>query len=405
MIKLEGVRGARAESVLIVGGGIAGTVAAIALQQAGWRPTIVEAYDRDADGVGAFLTIAPNGVRCLQELGLERVLEPGFETPRFWMTLGSGRVVAQMSAGQSEGVSALTIRRADLYTGLRKHAESMGVHVEYGKRLVGVGTEARRPVARFEDGTQADASVIVGADGLHSVLRTVIDPDAAAPEDLGLLNTGGFATGVDLDGIDGARPGVVSFVFGRRCFFGWTMHPSGEVWWFANPGCELAPREGTSPEHWRATLIELASADRSPMRAIIEATEHIFAPWRTHDLPSVRTWRRDAMIVIGDAAHAASPSSGQGASMAIEDALVLAKCLRDLGSVQDALARYEGLRRERVERVVAQGRRNGSGKTPGPLGRWVRDAMLSVVLPLVARRDPMAWIHEHHIEWSTPVSG
>lgn len=78
---------------------------------------------------------------------------------------------------------------------------------------------------------------------------------------------------------------------------------------------------------------------------------------------------------------------------------MLAKCLRDSPAIDDALAAYERLRRARVEKVVALGRRNGTGKTPGPFGRVVRDFFLRLVLPLVTKGDSMAWVHDHRIDW------
>ncbi|WP_414638650.1 FAD-dependent monooxygenase, partial [Actinophytocola sp.] len=96
-----------------------------------------------------------------------------------------------------------------------------------------------------------------------------------------------------------------------------------------------------------------------PAGEIIDATEHVFSGSNTYDFPTVPVWHRGRMIIIGDAAHATSPASGQGASMALEDAVTLAKCLRDLPAAYTA---YENLRRKRVERVVAQGKRNGDGK-------------------------------------------
>lgn len=150
-------------------------------------------------------------------------------------------------------------------------------------------------------------------------------------------------------------------------------------------------------------MVDLLATDKSPARAMVEATDRTIGPWPTHDLPAIRTWLRDRTIIIGDAAHAASPSSGQGASTAVEDALMLAKCLRDIPEIGGALATYEQLRRRRVEKVVAQGRRNGTGKTPGPLGRAVRDLFLRVVFPLVAKGDTMAWIHDHRIDWDSRV--
>jgi 2-polyprenyl-6-methoxyphenol hydroxylase-like FAD-dependent oxidoreductase len=112
------------------------------------------------------------------------------------------------------------------------------------------------------------------------------------------------------------------------------------------------------------------------------------------------------MAIVGDAAHATSPASGQGASMAIEDAVVLAICLRDLPGVQQAFAAYEQLRRERVERVVAQGARSSSGKAAGPIARVLRDLMLPVVLKRVASsgEKSLAWMYDYHIDWDEKVA-
>jgi 2-polyprenyl-6-methoxyphenol hydroxylase-like FAD-dependent oxidoreductase len=124
----------------------------------------------------------------------------------------------------------------------------------------------------------------------------------------------------------------------------------------------------------------------------------LLAGWPTYDFPTVRTWHNDRMIIIGDAAHAASASSGQGASMAIEDAVVLAKCLRDEPRVQDAFARYEQLRRERI---VAQGKKNGDGKTPGLFGRVVRDLVLRLMFSSErsGATKAMDWIFDHRLDW------
>src|SRR4029453_11472758 len=93
-------------------------------------------------------------------------------------------------------------------------------------------------------------------------------------------------------------------------------------------------------------------------------------PWDTFDLRRVPVWRTGRAVLVGDAAHAVAPSSGQGASMAIEDAVVLGRCLT-AGDIPAALAEYERRRRTRVEKVVAVARRNRSGKTAGPPGAWL----------------------------------
>jgi 2-polyprenyl-6-methoxyphenol hydroxylase-like FAD-dependent oxidoreductase len=124
----------------------------------------------------------------------------------------------------------------------------------------------------------------------------------------------------------------------------------------------------------------------------------------THDLPTVPVWHRGALIVIGDAAHAPSPSSGQGASMALEDAVVLAKCLRDMSGIQEAFTAFEGLRRRRVERVVAHGARTSSTKAAGPISRVLRDLALPFVFRYLVTEKSSAWLYDHHIDWNARVA-
>lgn len=124
----------------------------------------------------------------------------------------------------------------------------------------------------------------------------------------------------------------------------------------------------------------------------------------THDLPSVPVWHRPPIIVIGDAAHAPSPSSGQGASLALEDGVVLAQCLRDGHGPGSALATFERLRRRRVERIVAQGARSSSSKAAGPVGRILRDLMLPFVFRYVVTEESQAWMYDHHIDWDRRVT-
>lgn len=381
------------KTALVVGGGVAGAVTAVALRRAGLDVTVAEAHDRGADGVGAFLTLAGNGVAALRTLGLDHLVG-GFPTPHVELRSGTGRVLGRVPLGTGEPATR-TLTRAELYVALRDEATRRGVHVEYGRRLVDaeIGPDGAR--ARFADGTTTECDLLVGADGLHSRVRALLDPAAPQPRSLGLLNTGGYAHGVTTD----AEPGVVHMVFGRRCFLGYAVAPDGAVWWFANPPA-AGPRPVPDPDAWRAELRVLLAPDRAPGVALVDATERIVGPWPTHDLPRVPVWHRDRAVLVGDAAHAASPASGQGASMAAEDAVVLGRCVRDLPDLPAALAAYERLRRGRVEKVVAQGRRNGDGKAAGPVARAVRDA----VLPLLLRRPRVPqWLHAPQPAWETPV--
>jgi 2-polyprenyl-6-methoxyphenol hydroxylase-like FAD-dependent oxidoreductase len=117
-----------------------------------------------------------------------------------------------------------------------------------------------------------------------------------------------------------------------------------------------------SDADWRRWLHELMAIDVGPAHEIIDAAPGPMTGWATYDMPVVRRWHTDDMLVIGDAAHATAPSAGQGASMALEDAVILATCLRDCPDIPRALAVFESLRRERVERIVKHGARSANSK-------------------------------------------
>ncbi|MGN9917068.1 FAD-dependent oxidoreductase [Micromonospora palomenae] len=394
---------------LIIGGGIAGPVAALALRRAGIDSAIHEAYERDAVGVGSFLTLSVNGMDALRAIGLDELVAGlGHPTPRMAMFNHQGRRLGEFgtSGTRTRGRGSTTVRRSDLYRALRDEAARQGVPIVHGARLVAAESTGAGVRARFADGRSAEGDLLIGADGLRSRTREIIDPAAPAPRYVPLLNASGFTRGLGLPG----ESGVMNMVFGRRCFFCWIPVGDDEIWWFANPPqpAELTPDQlaAIGPEESRARLRALFADDAGPALRIVEATDRIRYGWPTYDLPSLPVWHRDRMIVIGDAAHTAAPSSGQGAAMAFEDAVTLARCLRDLPDVPAAFTAYERLRRERVERVVAQGRRNSGTKAAGPVARLVRD----VALPLYARRmaktggASLAWLYDHHVEWDAPVA-
>jgi FAD-dependent urate hydroxylase len=396
---------------LIIGGGIAGPVTAMALQHAGVESVVYEAYDTSAGlDTGAFLTVAVNGLDALRTLDAhEPVLDAGFPTRKIEFFSGTGNRLGEVPIGGTlpDGTVTHTIKRADLYRVLHDQAIRRGIRIEHGKRLVDAEvTPDGDVVARFENGTRAAGDLLIGADGIHSRTRRIIDPAASEPRYTGLGNIGGFTRHASVD----TRPGIYVMVWGRRAFFGYTVSPSGEIWWFANPPSarELTRAElaATTTEQWKQQLIDLFANDASPAVEIIKATTGELPGTSQYDMPSVPTWHRGPMVIVGDAAHATSPASGQGASMAIEDAVVLAKCLRDLPDIRQAFAAYERLRRERVERVVAQGARSSSGKAAGPIARVLRDLMLPVILKRVAGSSErfLAWMYDYHINWDEKVA-
>jgi 2-polyprenyl-6-methoxyphenol hydroxylase-like FAD-dependent oxidoreductase len=116
-------------------------------------------------------------------------------------------------------------------------------------------------------------------------------------------------------------------------------------------------------------------------------------------------WHRGRVGLLGDAAHAVSPSAGQGAAMAMEDALMLASCLRDLPEPQQALTRYEALRRPRAERIVAVGRRRGTYKAlKSPVAVALRDLVMPLAFRLFATERSMAWIYDYTIPWEQSIA-
>ncbi|GHJ49597.1 FAD-dependent oxidoreductase [Catellatospora sp. TT07R-123] len=391
--------------IMIMGAGVAGTVAAIACKQAGYDPVIYEAYDASAGLVhGVYLTVAVNGLDALRAVDAHRpVTAAGFPTSSIDFFTGTGRRLGAVPLGPvlPDGTTTNTIRRSDLYGGLYDEAVRRGVPVEHRKRM----TTARELPGggvrvEFADGTHAEGDLLVGADGIHSATRTAIDPAAPGPRYTGLGNVGGFARVDDVAALGAAY----AMIWGKRCFFGYTVSPDGEVWWFANP-----PRRAERPRaelaamtdaQVRAELAELLSVDRGPAARIVAGTPHELRISNQYDLPTVPRWRSGHMVVIGDAAHAVSPSSGQGASLAAEDAVTLAHCLREVPGIPAALAEYERRRRARVERVVAWGASTGSAKQAGPVARTVRD----LVLPLIFRRSGspqamarMSWLFDHRL--------
>jgi FAD-dependent urate hydroxylase len=387
-------------TALVIGAGVAGPVAAMALQRAGIDATVFEAHPRAAESAGSFLTIQANGLDALRAVDAAGVVEDlGFPTPRATFFSGTGKRLGEGPLGSGDAQSR-TLRRADLYGALRAEALRRGARIEHGKRLTGAVTGADGVRATFADGTEATADLLVGCDGLRSRVRTAIDPSAPPARYVPVLNIGGEARGVTTS----IAPGEYAMVFGRRAFFGWTVAPDGDVWWFANPPRPDEPAPGEveamTPGEWRRWLVELFEADDTPAVRIIEATHTELTGWTTYDVPTVPHWHRGRMVVIGDAAHATSPASGQGASLALEDAVILARCLRDAATPEAAFAAFVAGRRERVERIVAEGNKWSNTKAAGPVARVVRDAMLPFVFRQLARKGVRnGWVFDHHIDW------
>lgn len=389
----------------VVGGGIAGPVTALALRKAGIEATVYEAYTDTADGIGGMLMLAPNGLDALRVVGVgvDRGLA-GLPIRGMVMTDGRGRRIGEF--GGLPGLPPSQVMwRGDLYRAVRERAAARGVRTEYGKRLAGVEQTPAGVTARFADGTEAAADVLVGADGIRSTVRGLIDPAAPGPRYTGLL---GFGAHSKAD-VPGARPDAMYFAFGRHAFLGYWPVPEGGTAWF----CNLAYDKPLTAEETRATasadwmrMLREKFAQDVPGRDLLRATgdDELLTFGGMEILPSVPRWHGGRMVLVGDSAHAPSSSSGQGASLAAESAVQLARCLRDIPDVPAAFAAYERLRRARVEKVAAQAAKTNNQKSMGPVATTV----MTVLMPLATRtfmkpEKMFGPTLRHRIDWDAPA--
>lgn len=397
-------------TAVVIGGGIAGPVTAMALRKAGIDATVYEAYDGAADGVGGTLGIAANGLHALEVVDAGHLL-PAIGEPVRSMVIQSwtGKRLAEFGGGADSPPVFHTVWRADLYRALYDETMGRGIRIEHGKRLVRAATDGSGVTAYFADGSSASADILVGADGIRSTVRPMIDPNAPQPRYTGLLGFGARATeATSTLGLPSTNHSM-HMVFGKRAFFAYQVEDDGRTGWFANlpraTPLSLAQARAVGAPEWLGVLRETFAADRSPAPAILRHADpaELVIVGALSDLPTVPTWSRGRMVLVGDSAHATSPSSGQGASIAMESAIQLARCLRDLPTVADAFAAYEGLRRQRVERIIESGKRTSNNKAAGPIARRIRDAILPLTMKMLAKPEGMAWQTDYRIDWAATV--
>lgn len=389
-------------TALVIGGGIAGPVAATALRKAGIAARVYEAYPGPAYTIGSGLALAPNGVAALDIIGAgDRIRDIATPVPKMNMSVG-GKMLSMPVPG---GLPPLQlVDRSELHRQLHEHALAAGVPFEYNKRLVGVDEGGAGVTARFADGSTATADVLVGADGIRSTVRTLIDPDAPGPEYTGMLGFGA-TTECPVD----TPPETIVFSYGKRAYYLYWPVGDGRVAWGANLPYEqylsLTQARTYSAEHWLKILRD-TYADDTPGGHLARATtaEQLEVTGALHIMPPVPRWYRNRMVLIGDAVHAPSNSSGQGASLAIESAIQLARCLRDIPDPEAAFAVYEGLRRPRVEGVAARAAKINHSKTPGPIaGRMMRMMMPLLAKTVMNPEKTMGAEQRYRIDWDSPV--
>ncbi|MER5641311.1 FAD-dependent monooxygenase [Kitasatospora sp. NPDC002227] len=342
--------------IVIIGGGIAGSAAALALHKAGHEPVVHEAHPDTGADIGAFMTLASNGMRALAGFDAARaVADVGFDVTAMTVLDETGAELAAVPLGEPD--QPLTryrcLRRAELGAVLQAEVRSRGIDLRHAARLTTVTETEDSVTAHFADGTTATGDLLVGADGLHSTVRSWLDPAGPGPDYAGQAVFYGYSTATPPPV---AGPDLITMVRGSEVAFGYLVSPTGRTFWFARvpgPPVSAEERARTTPAQWRARLEPLLRPDRTPCADIVAGTADDLMVTNALHLRPGTPWRTRRAVLIGDAAHAASPATGQGASMALEDALVLAKALRDTPTPAEALARYEHHRRPRAEQNMA----------------------------------------------------
>jgi 2-polyprenyl-6-methoxyphenol hydroxylase-like FAD-dependent oxidoreductase len=373
---------------MVIGGGVAGAASAIALRRIGAQVTLYEAYAEPAGQVGSFLSLASNGLRVLRSLEvLEQVQEAGIDVPGQRMWSSSGRLLGDVPRGRLRGdtLHSVTLMRGALVQTLRAKALAAGAVIVTGERLVDAVTTKEGVRAVFASGRTAEASLLLGADGIWSATRPLLDPDAPTPEYAGLYSISGIADGIETE------PGIFNMTFARNGAFIHLAAPGGKVWWSAQVSCPAPPELGLTDGQWLRRLAGLYRHEQVPS-AILGATAELHRPTLMHRLDAVPVRQGGRIALLGDAGHPVG--AGQGASMALEDALVLAQSLAAKPSVAAALSAYEAARSARIAKMVKAASDNRDAKTAGPLARRMRDLVMPVAVRLFYGKAT-AWLYTH----------
>jgi 2-polyprenyl-6-methoxyphenol hydroxylase-like FAD-dependent oxidoreductase len=386
---------------LVIGGGVAGPAAAMFLAVDGWEVEIFEAAAKPGDYAGSFLNVATNGLTVLDALGLHRqLLCDAHPAPHMIMWSSTGKQLGSVPNGPAGDPvrGSAVVRRGWLHRVLREGAEDRGIPIRFGARLTGITAEPDAVHATFADGREASADILIGCDGIGSPTRTHIDAHAPNPRYSGLVGLGGFARVIGLP----PTPSTQHFVFGRRSFFGYLVRADGTVYWFANitaPEPSRGSLRDVSAAEWLDRLRDLHRDDPYPVPQIIDGHYGDLGAYPIYDLSGVPRWSRGRVVAVGDAVHATSPSAGQGASLALEDAQALAICLREEDDHEAAFARYQAMRQPRADKVVEYARKINSQKrvSKSRVAVAIRDAMLPLFLKRAANDRSNDWLYNYRL--------
>ncbi|WP_031529289.1 FAD-dependent monooxygenase [Dyadobacter crusticola] len=370
-------------NITIVGAGIAGLTASIAFKKAGYETTIFEAAPQ-ITAAGAGLGLAPNAIRALSTLGImEDIVPLGRKLPYFRILDRSGKIISENNSNAISdkfGLDNFTIHRHKLHTALLKHVDPASIFTN--KKVTGLEKGGKKAKLYFADGSCEKTDYLVVADGINSLLRTKLVP-AAVRRYAGYTCWRGVIDAPDLR-INGA-----SETWGQTGRFGIVPLADGKVYWFA---CIKAAENDAKYKAFTAEdLYQHFSRFHDPVPQILQtAYGSPLIHNDIYDLAPLDHYAFDNILLIGDAAHGATPNMGQGACQAIEDAATLLVELNKDQTLEKAFTAFEEKRLKRTQYIINQSRKVGELAQIGhPLFAGLRNA---------AMRFAPAWVTEKQFE-------
>jgi len=366
---------------MIIGGGIGGLSAALALQRAGFDVTVFERTSEVRE-VGAGLAVWANAIKALRQLAVaDTIVAAGTEIRDYQFRSWQGDTLIKVSVddlAKRVGAPSVVVRRADVQMTLYKSLDRRVVQL--GANCVGFEQNDEYVTAHFEDGRQERGALLIGADGIRSITRGQQLGDAN-------LRYSGYKCWRAIAKFeDRSFPSGASWLYwGPGARFGLSWVGPQHVYWFAM----VNSPEGASDEEVgrKQRVLERFRRWSHPIPAVIDATAE-FAILRNdlHDLPPLEHWGKGRVTLLGDAAHPTTPNMGQGACQAIEDSVTLAKCLTGTQPLSDprgsisALRSYEARRRNRAARITNLSWRIGAvGQWENPVACTLRNAVLKLL--------------------------